>query len=69
MCIFSRTVLDYDLFIFMCSGLTTSNYTELAELYQKYKDQGWFHFHEFMIKLELAEVVVESLHLYRVLRV
>ncbi|XP_074337923.1 putative phospholipid hydroperoxide glutathione peroxidase [Apium graveolens] len=31
-------------------GLTTSNYTELAELYQKYKDQGWFHCHESMIQ-------------------
>lgn len=23
-----------------CSGLTNSNYTELSQLYQKYKDQG-----------------------------
>jgi hypothetical protein len=27
------------------SGLTNSNYTELAQLYEKYKDQGVFLIH------------------------
>ncbi|KXG31059.1 hypothetical protein SORBI_3004G290100 [Sorghum bicolor] len=27
--------------LFCCSGLTNSNYTELSQLYEKYKDQGF----------------------------
>lgn len=36
-------MLSHDLnegFDYSCSGLTTSNYTELSHIYEKYKSQG-----------------------------
>lgn len=49
LCFHTPMEVTYLYAVVCCSGLTNSNYTEMAKLYEKYKDQGLIIFAFFFI--------------------